>query len=331
MPQSVALQLRKLFDDVRGSRFVPVVAGLVAALVAIPLFLLNGSSSAPAPAPVAPVAGPAPVVAPIGVTSVRPAGHLARHARDPFAQQSLPGAAAPATAASSSAGTAVTAAPAAAVKPAASSTIAASPRAASTHAAPRVQHTVSVRRTSPAPAAIRPAYRTYAPVLAFVTTGGALRTYARPDRFTVLGSLAKLSAVYIGIAKDGRTAEFLISNSVAPAGQGTCTPSRTRCVFLALRPGQRESFVVHRADGTVAHSVVSYVSLATGASPTSPLRHVKVDATGKRVINFVAKLVPALAHLSYSAAGGLLQTKLALSKAHTARTQIHNARLATFK
>jgi hypothetical protein len=58
--------------------------------------------------------------------------------------------------------------------------------------------------------------------------------------------------IYMGLLRDGKTAEFLVDHGVVPVGDGECRPSPEECQTVRLRAGETEFFDITDADGNVS-------------------------------------------------------------------------------
>lgn len=73
-------------------------------------------------------------------------------------------------------------------------------------------------------------------------------------RLSALPSAGDPLLVYLGVMRDGKTAAFMIDDSVTPVGDGRCKPSTTTCETVLLRAGETEFFDVVDETGEVAAS-----------------------------------------------------------------------------
>ncbi len=313
--------LTPLIADLRAKRLLPVVALLLAALIAIPV-LLSSPRSAPTVRTLPAVpgtggTGPSAAVPAVRVTKRSTKPRAGGHGHDPFAQQVLPQS-------GSGISSRRSASNSAAASRGGSTSSRVSTRSTSTGSVTRSRigsaatTTVAGKVTTPAsePPVPAPIYVHYAAKLSFGASRTPARVYSDPARFTTLPSLRRLALVFLGVGSDGRTTEFLVANHVFPAGQGHCTPSRTHCVYLHLKPGQAEVFFAKQSNGSVSESVLRYVSVTRyRVSATSP-GAVRVSRDGRRVVSWVAQLLPALRRLRYGARTGLLDSPLAMPANH---------------
>jgi hypothetical protein len=107
---------------------------------------------------------------------------------------------------------------------------------------------------------------------------------------------AELPAIiYMGVLKDGKTAEFLIEAGVTPDGDGECKPTPEQCETIRLKVGETEFFDVVDESGNVAqqfqldllkiHNVKKRASAsrANGASLKSGPRRTELRSVAGRV------------------------------------------------
>jgi hypothetical protein len=254
-----------------------VVAILVVAVAAVPVFLLKGSSSSATPTVPAPPAAPASAQTSTGASS--PAKEpvkvtLARIARNPFAsgvprlslKPSAQKQSSPTTATSaSSAGTAATGSAsgstsnASMVSPSPATGSPSSPSAGTgggttTSTGP----TSTIASTPPSTQAGSPAkvpsWTIYSVSIRFGKGNAPVRTDI--PRLTALPSAGNPQLMFFGVMSGGRQAVFGLGAGVAHAGPGLCRPSRTSCSAIVLSAGQREEVAWPTATGSVAQAIL---------------------------------------------------------------------------
>lgn len=259
--------LRNVWADLVEKRLWPLAVGLVLALVAVPIVLARGGSSAPAPPPLPPVQAPATAAAvpqhaatPIKVVEQVP--HRAPHGRfhDPFSGHKNPNAK-PAAATSRSSGSASAAS---APSSASSAAGAAAPSSGSGASAPssgssapstHASSPTSSARTAPAaPAVVPSGYPAGYRLDVDFGPAGDVKRSKDLLRLKPLAAGAKPLAIYLGVRTDGRTAMFLLTRNGTATGDGKCWPSKAACQVLELRKGDSEFFDVP----TGATGVVQY-------------------------------------------------------------------------
>lgn len=264
--------LRGLWIDLVDKRLWPLAAGLVVALVAVPVVLHRSASGSgagvPAPALAAPTrdagALPAPVVS---ISTDKPRGVLVGTLHNPFRPQHVPRPAAPATSTSS--------APTASASTA-SSTSGSSTSSSGSGGGASAPTTTPVSspptQTGGGSKPHTPTHRqphvkqTYVKVR-FGRFGDGLHSLQ-------VGALKALPPklhpflVYLGRARNGRTAVFAVSPMAQPAtrqsggaSDGVCRPLRSECHTIHLNPGDRVDFAVSATKGT---AVTDYRLIVTG-------------------------------------------------------------------
>jgi hypothetical protein len=234
--------LRSVLDDLVEKRLWPVAAGLVAALVAVPL-LLGGSSTSPS-TPLTPAANgaasaPADSQALVSLSqsdTTAPAAPKDRpgRVRNPFTQLHQP--------------KAVSTTPA---SPAPST----GPRPSTGGGSTPVPSPTPV--TTPVPAPKKPASDNkpdpldiYRVSLTFGTPG-QLKQLDNIARLSPLPSLDSPFFVFLGVKSDGATAVFMVDSDATPTGDGKCLPDTTLCEVIELKAGETEFFDMANPDGTV--------------------------------------------------------------------------------
>jgi len=182
--------------------------------------------------------------------------------------------------------------------------------------APATTHSATTPAPAPAPTPT-PAmhtYTTYAAGLLFATSATHLRVVKSAPRFATFPAARHPVVTFLGLAADGRTAQFLLYGRPRSVGDGSCRPSPDACVFLSMRPGDRELITIARADGGTAQYGLGYTSVTRGRARASSPPDAAVSAAGQWLIDMVAgRALPQLASLKYSASG-LLLTHLTLPK-----------------
>jgi hypothetical protein len=103
--------------------------------------------------------------------------------------------------------------------------------------------------TTPAPAA-KPTAPANSVEVRFGKTDGATTAHTL-TRLKTLPNASSPLAVFMGFAKAGKAAVFMLTGNVTAEGDGTCDPSPQSCETLLLREGQTEFLTVTgtKADG----------------------------------------------------------------------------------
>jgi hypothetical protein len=94
---------------------------------------------------------------------------------------------------------------------------------------------------------------TYHLTLTFGRTDGDQKTYKDVARLSPLPSADNPFFVYTGVLKDGKTAVFLLSSDATATGDGHCKPSAKSCQTIEVKQGDTEFF-----DRTVDGQDVQY-------------------------------------------------------------------------
>jgi hypothetical protein len=103
----------------------------------------------------------------------------------------------------------------------------------------------------------KPAPKTYAlyslSVRFGASDGGSQPSKMTLPRLKALPSDADALLIYLGLARDHKTAVFMLDSNVKPQGDGECDPTPENCETIRLRVGETEFFDVMSDDGvTVA-------------------------------------------------------------------------------
>lgn len=226
-----------LIHDLRERRLLPVALLLVAAIVAVPVFLLKPGSDTTdsASAPVVTTETETAVGAKMLVASEPKASDLdAFRSKNPFAP---PPSAKPLKATEEASASVASDAPAGGGEtPSSGGDGGGDKPSASPSPDP-------APAPAPAPDA-EPKQRSFAYALdmTFVGQKGE-RHYRNLQRLRMLPSTSSPLIVFLGIADGGGRATFLIDATVTVLdGEGTCTPSRAACATLSLEPGEQLAF-----------------------------------------------------------------------------------------
>ena len=237
---------RSLGVDLVDKRLWPVAVLLLAALVAIPLFLAKPDPGEEV-AQTAPTGAAAPLPGVPGqpiadVSASQPGGVVEGAAKDPFEQQHLPrpalsdlvsqgvgsGSQTGSTTGSGGAGS--------------SASSASSGSSGNTG--------IGGQTTTTAATTVRALIR-------FGQSAG-VRPRRSVEELSALPSAANPLIVYIGQSRTG-IAEFLVSSDAKPTGDGRCVPNRTICSSVFLEPGDTEYFDVTTAAGSRLQYQLDYL------------------------------------------------------------------------
>lgn len=317
--------MSSLRRDLFERRLWPVVALLLAAIVAVPLLLPKGAPATGNPTPLPPhvvvtapggqaTAGPGAVTVPVKVL-------VASIPRDPFASgmpklTAKPAALAPSrpAAPSSTAGasSSTVATPAAMVSPTPATTSttpttsipAATPSTtpASTTATPPA----SVPRTPSAPEATPAKVQSWTLYSVAVRFGKDANAPVRTDiaRLTPLPSAQQPDVMFMGVMAGGRQVVFALAAGLQHQGPGLCRPDRTRCSAIVLKAGQTEHITAPTAGGGHQQLILRLVHV------TSSITHSRTAALAAYDRHSAAGLcaLDLADPVSYSQANGTIST-----------------------
>jgi hypothetical protein len=312
--------MRSLRRDLFEHKLWPVVALLLVAVIAVPLFMLKG----------APAANGTPTPTPPHLTVTTPAGTMptvpvkvlvASVPRNPFAsgmpklttkpasQTKAPAGGSSSTTTTSSS---TTTAPAAMVSPSPATTSttpsAPTPAAATPPAATTTTPATTVTTAPSTPEATPAAIESWTLYAVAVRFGKDTTVPIRKDlaRLTPLPSAKQPEVMFMGVMAGGRQAVFTLGTGITHTGPGLCRPDRTRCSAIVLQNGQTERLTVPAADSTKAprHLVLRLVHVY------SSVTHSRVAALGAYKRHSKAGLcdLDLASPVSYSPTTGTLST-----------------------
>jgi hypothetical protein len=277
-----------------------VVAILVVAVVAVPVFLLKGASASTSPtvpAPPAAVASSTQTATTSETHSAEPAKVvLARIARDPFASGVPKLNSKPASQTQSSSTTTTTSAPtttsSSSGSPSNPSMVSPSPATGSSSSTTSSGSggagsgtTTSTGPTSTI-ASAPPSTQTGTPtkVQSWTIYSVSIRfgknnapVHKDIPRLTALPSAGNPQVMFFGVMSGGRKAVFGLGAGVAHAGPGLCRPSHTSCSAIVLSAGESEEVAWPTATGRMAQAIlkVSKISSTITHSRTEALKAYK--------------------------------------------------------
>lgn len=225
-------------------RLWPVAIVLVAALAAVPMLLAKDPVPAPAPpAPAADTSGGELASEPIvSLASTEPDTKRRKvlgSAKNPFRAD-------PPKPETPAGGTGAAPAPA----PSGGQTDAPAPGGGGDTSTPSSPSAPAAPVTPAEPA---PKPKTYEPEELTIRLGDGEESGARRSLTTgtALPSEESPVLIYIGVRKDGKTAEFLLDAGVSAVGDGECFPNTDACETLRLRAGETEFLDVTDETGAV--------------------------------------------------------------------------------
>jgi len=261
-----------ILEDLRNRRLLPVAILLLAALIAVPLFLLEPAEEAAPLAPAtavdtaAPAAGlPGPTEAlaekPLVSLAVlkRPSDLENFESRNPFKPLEQLADEGPASTEAADGGIALDGGGGgggggggASLADAGGGDSAGSPTGGGVSpdpvggGVPDGADPPSAPEPAPEPAPV--ARFTYAVDLTFDGPGPA-RTYRNLPRLSILPSETTPLLVFLGVGASGNDAVFLVDAKLASrGGEGSCSPSPDACATLSIEPGELHTFVDDQGD-----------------------------------------------------------------------------------
>ncbi len=261
-----------------------LVAGLVLAVVAVPVLLLNGGSAAGAPTTPAPPAAAAPVSstvpsagAPAHTKATRETAYV-KVRRNPFAgsqsssssttasstSTTSTSASPSASSASTSASSGATSTTAAVVSPSPSSSSSSS--AANTSSATSSPHvsgapvsTTASVTPAPAPAKVS-SWTMYSVSLRYGKDTG-VPLHSNVARLTPFPSASSPEVMFLGVMTGGKQAVFALRAGLGHTGPGLCRPDHSRCSAILLKPGQTEHITVPVIGGAPQQVILRLVRI----------------------------------------------------------------------
>jgi hypothetical protein len=224
--------LQNLWADLVDKRLLPVVAVLIAALIAVPV-VLGRAKDPETPPPAESIASVDDITSP-GKVTLDPNGakptFVTRKAKknDPFARQKVKVKAQKAIGVGAGVGDAL-----ANAGGSSGGSSGGSGGGTATKTTPAIP-TTTVKNVS----------------LQFGPTD-SLKTFANVEKFTPLPSESNPLIIYNGIVENGKSASFLVSSDATPSGEGRCDPDPGNCQTLVLSAGETEFFDVPSGTGGI--------------------------------------------------------------------------------
>jgi hypothetical protein len=315
--------IRSIAADLVDKRMVPVVAVLVGLAIAIPLGALmfaGGGSSSPAPVTAGktislPKGTPSPAKAleDVAGPNIPKAKHYTTPELNPFRNSAVSAT----TAATTTAAVAVTPASAKPAVVAKTTTTKATVKAVAKKTTPKVttpakttpKSTTSTPSSAGAPVAHLAKLRSVDSygVDVKVTDATGSRTLSNLRRLSPVPSATNALAEYLGVAKSGRAADFVLNRGVLASGPGVCLPSTGDCQVLELKPGQVEDLGLAAATGTVYQGTLAVTNWGVIAHSSTAAAHTArrtEDPVGRQLMLVAPQ--PTLDKLVYSVAQGVV-------------------------
>jgi hypothetical protein len=264
-------KLQKFFGDViydlRNRGLLPVVVLLLIGVVLVPVLLTRGgSSSTPPPTPAADQTSELAPENQRAVVSYSPGlrdykKRLAElQAKDPFKQQFVnAGAAASALTSTVAGGTATTTVD--------TSGGGSTPTGPSGSSDPSDSSGSSGSGGTSSGGKLKVRYYSYQTDLSVGDVSVPLTSRTKVSPFTYLPDPTVPVLVFLGPTGDGKSAVFLVSQSVSQvSGPGSCFPAADQCQLLALRTGQTED-LLYDVDGKIYRIKVDKIKLIVSSKP----------------------------------------------------------------
>jgi len=315
--------IRSIAADLVDKRLLPVVAVLVALAIAIPLgasVFAGGGSSKAAPVTAGrtislPKGTPSPAKAleDVAGPNIPKAKHYTKPELNPFRN----------TAASATTAAKTTAAVAVATTPATPAAVAKTTTTAAVKTVAKKKTTAKkappAKKTTPKPVVSTPS-SAGAPVAHLaklrsvdsygvdvkVADATGSRTLSNLRRLSPVPSATNALAEYLGVAKSGRAADFVLNQGVVASGPGVCLPSTSNCQVLELKPGQVEALGLRALNGIVQGTlaVTNWGVIAHSSTTAATTARRQEDQAGRQLM--LAAPQPALEKLVYSVAQGVV-------------------------
>jgi hypothetical protein len=269
-------------------KLLPLAILLLAAIVAIPFLLAKDPEPlAAAPASPSAAAGSAdpiakPVVAQVDENAPAERRRVLGYEKNPFTPARAPKAKATPEAQAATAGSSTGAASTPAPTTASSGS---SPAPSSSAPATPVAPAAPV--ATPAPAQPQAKQELYSVTVRFgdAESDGLERSVL--PRLKALPSASDPMLVYLGPGKGGKTAVFVLDESIEPQGDGVCKPSPANCVTLHMHAGETEFLDVKDENGqTTAQYQLDVVKIKTTKAGAAKARsaRAKVSKAGLSVL-----------------------------------------------
>ncbi len=297
-----------IINELREKRLWPVAVALLAALVAIPVFLSKSpGSKALAQIPLPSGTAPNPTALPaVSVSTATVHSRLTGTARDPFAQQKLSSSKSSSSSGTSGSGSSTgsgstssslsgsngTSGPTGggsttaggsggSTSPGGSGSGGGSP---SPSPSPNPIPTPKPKPVTPGLSSTE----TYQVTLAMTTPTGDLDTTNSVERLSVLPSQKQPLMIELGVLKGGHRVLFLLRPGTVVSGPGTCTPGPIDCEILSLGQEEIEKLGTSSSSGVdpVALFAVTAIAPHRYATPATAERMRRVaNAAGQRLID----------------------------------------------
>jgi len=303
--------LRAIIADLREKRLWLAAAVLLAALIAVPLLVSKGPTTARSePPPQARSASTGGVAAAPAVQASTSAGSLgggglSGAARDPFAQRSSGHASVAATAPPSTTGEGAGGTPSATASTPSGGTQASGATPAGEAGGGSASGSEASPPTLPpvkrplAPQGLTPT-ESYRVAFAITNASGGFGTIDPLERLSPVPSAQQPLLIELGVLNGGQRVLFALLGGATVAGPGLCIPGRVNCELVSLAPGQVETLSRTSAGSSqrVAYFAVSGIGIDRHRTAAAAMRaRLSVSAAGQRLLG--AANLPALSLFRY--------------------------------
>ncbi len=298
---------KDIANELRQKRLWPIAVALIAALVAIPVFLSKSpGSKAVAVLPQTSLTPPNPTSVPaVSVSTAIVHSKLTGTARDPFQQQKLrsgkssststasnaltnTGSGSSGTTATGSGGTTGSAGGATTTGGSGgSSTPGGSSNGGGSPSPAPSPNPIPTPKPKPVTPGLSPT-ETYQVTLAMTTPTGGLNTTDSVERLSVMPGQKQPLMVELGVLKGGHRVLFLLRPGTVVSGPGTCTPGPIDCEILSLGQEQIEHLGTSSSTGVdpVALFAVTAIQAHRYATRAAAGRMRRVvSVAGQRLVN----------------------------------------------
>ncbi len=304
--------LSSLVTDLRKRRLLPVVGLLIIALIAIPIVLAKSGTATDVPSAGVLPAVTTPTLSAGSSKHREPSNNFRTGpAHNPFLTKTsttvTTGASTSSTTTPTGGSTTTTGGSGSTTTPVRTVTVTVPTRSSTTTSTPPT--------TTP-----KPVYTAYQADVEFGEAGRPLKSYPRIQRYQALPSARNPIVAYLGVEHDRKTAVFVIAADATPAGSGECSPSASKCTYLALEPGNEVLLLVQTSSGASSEYQLKYVGVRKATS-AKEVRDV-ISPNGKRLIDWAAKFMNPLKQMTYDASTGLIDIRLG----RLARARAHGPR-----
>jgi hypothetical protein len=301
--------LRKIAEDLRGTRLWPLVIVMLVAIVAVPIALSKSSSGTPVAA--APSGTPPPsadtALPALNVESKPGRSHLPGRGRDPFPQKgsnqpasqsstgttttsgSGSGSGSGSSSASGTSGNGTTGGGATTSGSGGSASSSSAPPQSTPAAPPSI--TPPNKRPAPPTAGLAPdqAYRVS---IGITNSSGGVDTIDPLQRLSVLPAVQQPRLVELGVLGGGSRVLFAVQPGTVVGGPGECIPGPVDCELLSLRQQQTEGISLQSSAGNVpiAEFAVTGITAQRYPSVAAATRARRAESSDGRALLRSSKL-----------------------------------------